>query len=281
VDGVGPPGRAAGCCPGRLASQRAPSVRPRRAACGGDRPAALRADGPVLVGVDGLGLGAIVWCQRGAVHDRSAVADRDDGPAVPGRPGLPARRLHRLPPPGHVQPAPLGPLGLRAGHGGGFAAAGRGRPGPVGVSRAAAHPVPAAWGVQPGAAAQPQCEAGGLDHAGVRRPAGAPGHDRASGQHAVCVAAGGRGDRALRGAGASGLQPCAGHRRHRAVLGTLDRTLARHLDADAEGPRHRAHHHGQGRTVAGRRASRDHRARPVDPADLRRLGRCRGPDGGR
>ena len=37
----------------------------------------------------------------------------------------------------------------------------------------------------------------------------------------------------------------------------------------------------QGRAVAGRRAPRDHRPGPVDPADLRRLGRRRRPDGGR
>ncbi len=46
-------------------------------------------------------------------------------------------------------------------------------------------------------------------------------------------------------------------------------------------PRVRAHHPqpaGQGRPVAGRRAPRDHRARPVDPGDLRRLGRRGGPD---
>ncbi len=38
---------------------------------------------------------------------------------------------------------------------------------------------------------------------------------------------------------------------------------------------------GQGRALAGRRASRDHRAGPVDPADLRGLGRRRRPDGRR
>ena len=37
-------------------------------------------------------------------------------------------------------------------------------------------------------------------------------------------------------------------------------------------------HHGQGRAVAGRRAPRDHRTRPVDRVDLRGLGRRRRPD---
>ena len=58
----------------------------------------------------------------------------------------------------------------------------------------------------------------------------------------------------------------------------LDRALARHLDTDPAGPRHHPHPDGQDRAVAGRRAPRDHRARPVDQGDLCRLGRRGGPD---
>ena len=45
-----------------------------------------------------------------------------------------------------------------------------------------------------------------------------------------------------------------------------------------QGARHHPHHHGQDRAVVGRRAPRDHRARPVDQGDLRGLGRRGRPD---
>ena len=44
--------------------------------------------------------------------DRAAAADRADGAAVRGGAGLPARRVHRLPPAGHVQSTSLGLLDL-------------------------------------------------------------------------------------------------------------------------------------------------------------------------
>ena len=48
----------------------------------------------------------------GEFVDRAAVADRVDGAAVRGGSGLPARRVHRLPPAGHVQSTSPGLLDL-------------------------------------------------------------------------------------------------------------------------------------------------------------------------
>ena len=63
---VGPAGRAAGCDPGRAASRRRRPVPPRRCARGGDRVAALRRHRPQLVGLDAVGVGAVVRLQRAA-----------------------------------------------------------------------------------------------------------------------------------------------------------------------------------------------------------------------
>ena len=50
---------------------------------------------------------------RRGVPRRATAADRDDGAAVRDRAGLPARRLHRLPAPGQLQPAAPGRSGVR------------------------------------------------------------------------------------------------------------------------------------------------------------------------
>ena len=75
---------------------------------------ALRAAraGPTGAGPAGTGRG---WSAASAAAFRAAqpTADRDDGAPVPGRAGLSARRLRRLPAPRHVQPAAPGPAGLR------------------------------------------------------------------------------------------------------------------------------------------------------------------------
>ena len=70
----------------------------------------------------------------------------------------------------------------------------------------------------------------------------------------------------------------AGVARH---LGGLPRPLARHLHSDRGRPREHPGQRGQGRAVAGRGASRGDRSGPVDPGDLRGLGRRGGPDGRR
>ncbi len=97
----------------------------------------------------------------------------------------------------------------------------------------------------------------------------------------VRAATRGRLARLLRSAGAPRLQPRARHRGNRSRVGRVGRAVARHLAADTQGPRDHPQHHRQGRTVAGGRAARDHRARAVDSGDLRGMGRSRRPDGGR
>ena len=126
---------------------------------------------------------------------------------------------------------------------------------------------------RPGAADQPQPSPGRPDHRGVR-PAARPPRGRrppAPGD-ALRAAARGRLARLLRSAGAPRLQPRARHRGNRSRVGRLGRAVACHLAADAQGPRDHPHHRRQGGSVAGGRAPRDHRARPVDPADLRGTG---------
>ena len=67
---------------------------------------------PQLVGLDAVGVGAAVRRQRAGVRHRADAADRADGAAVRRGSGLPARRVHRLPPAGHVQSTSLGLLDL-------------------------------------------------------------------------------------------------------------------------------------------------------------------------
>ena len=148
----------------------------------------------------------------------------------------------------------------------------------MGIPRQRRRQAPVAGRVQPGPAAQPQSPARRSGHRGVRRAACASGHRRAPGIDAVCAAAGGRRAGVLRSAGAHRIQPRPRHRRRRPGVGRLDRALARHLDTDPEGARHRPHHHRQDRALVGSRAPRDHRARPVEQGDLRGLGRRGRPD---
>ena len=143
--------------------------------------------------------------------------------------------------------------------------------------------VQAARRARPGAADQPQSPPGRPDHRGVR-PAARPSRCRrppAPGD-ALRAAESGRLPRVLR-CRPSGLAAttCPVIEGTEPGVGRLGRAVACHLAADAQGPRDHPHHHRQGRTVAGGRAPRDHRARAVDPGDLRGLGRSRRPDGGR
>ena len=72
-------------------------------------PGALRANRPVLLGLDRLGVGAAGRGQRRGVPRGPDDSDRASGAPVPGRAGLAARRVRRLPARGHVQPGAPGP----------------------------------------------------------------------------------------------------------------------------------------------------------------------------
>ena len=209
-----------------------------------------------------------------------AAADRHHGAPVHDRAGLSARRVQRLPAPGQLQPSAAGPTGLRRrADRGGDEPGGRGD-GPLGLPQ----PDPRGWSLPaarhpgPGPADQPQPPAGGPDHRGVRRAARPPRQLRPPPGRAARAAAGRRRPGPLRPARPARLQPRPRYRRHPPGLGRLGAALARHLHSHPQGPRPGPDPDGQGRAVAGRRAPRDHRTRPVDPVDLRGLGRRDRPD---
>ncbi len=234
------------------------------------------------MGLGGQRLGEVVRHQRRGVPRSASAAHRDDGAALPCRIGLSARALQRFPSAGHVQPAAPGPPRLRRRRRRGVDEPREGDSRAVGLPQRRQRPAPAARSVQPGAADQPQPQAGRPGHRGVHAATRAPGcHRRAPRRAAVRPAACGRLARALRPAGAHRLQRRPGDRGRRPGLGRVGRAVVRHLDAHRQGPGDHPHADGQGRTVAGRRASRGHRAGPVDPPDLRRVGRGRGPYAGR
>ena len=132
---------------------------------------------------------------------------------------------------------------------------------------------------QPGTADQPQPPAGGPEHRRVRPAPRTPGHGRPRPAAALSRCS-------------AWSPPSATARPRRAQRTTRARRspartprwtawVERWHATSTLTPNVRAHHpqqHGQGRALAGRRAPRDHRAGPVDPPDLRGLGRGGGPD---
>ena len=138
---------------------------------------------------------------------------------------------------------------------------------------------PVAGRVQPGPAAQPQSPARRPGHRGVR-PRCARIRPPTGTRDRCCMRCSGWSPRwaiAIRRCAPDTTTPPSIDGADPAWA-RLDRTLARHLDTDPAGPRAHPHHHGQDRPLAGRRAPRDHRARPVDQGDLRGLGRRGRPD---
>ena len=231
--------------------------RRRRGARGGDRAAALRGRRAVVLGLDAAGTGPGWRARQRGVPGGQAAADRAGGAPVPGRAGLPARRVHRFPAPGHVQPAAPGPARVR-----------RARPSTRRSSEAAA--VLDRWGYRsqardaehqlPGVLGQallinrsPRLE--DLTTEAFARLRGASRDRPPAPDDAVRAPAGGRRPRLLRAARPARPQPRA--RRSRAPT-RPGRSWVERWHATStltpEGPRDHPHHHGQGRALAGRRA---------------------------
>ncbi len=137
--------------------RRAGSATRRRSCCGtAPTPAAA------WWGWTAVGVGAAVSAPaRSEFRAAQPLPTDDDGAAVRGRAGLPARRVQRLPPPGQLQPAAPGRLIFGATAVDETLRRGRRGARPVGLPRQRRRrDQPAAGRGQPGPAAQPQPPAG-------------------------------------------------------------------------------------------------------------------------
>ena len=95
------------CMPGRRQYRRAGAQ--AAAIC----VAALRRQRPLVLGLDAEGVGRLCGRSAATASAPGSLPTDAHGPPVPGGPRLPARRVHRLPSAGHVQPPAPGQAGLR------------------------------------------------------------------------------------------------------------------------------------------------------------------------